>query len=110
MKKENSSNGLQSELLVPFIILGMIISIIIGFIISFEISNSCAYHEPINKVPGMVFGGLFELQSGHPEASGLYWILIILSGLPIGLIIRKLSNVIRVKKENKKEKTISNRT
>ena len=72
------------------IAVGCLISLSIGFIVSTNISFSCEYHEPISKELTGVLGFFFDMESNHPESNGYFWLVTLLSGIPIGLSVFKL--------------------
>lgn len=89
MSKSNIINNNPSKILIRFIFIGSLISFISGILLSFIISNTCKYHEPINEEPGILFNMFLDIISGHPEANGLYWLLILLFGLVLAIFIKK---------------------
>ena len=78
-----------SKKIISSTLIGTFTFLIIGFIFSHIFSNSCKYHEPINKEIGKTFNMFFNLVSGHPEANRYYWLLMLFFGIVSGFFIRK---------------------
>jgi hypothetical protein len=63
-----------------YFVLGASLSMIICMIIAGSVSQSCDYHEPINKEQSALFKMFFRLRFFHPEPKGFYWLFCVFGG------------------------------
>lgn len=81
----------QIKRIIAFVILGSVISMILFLlIIDPLISNSCDYHEPLNKKPNWLFNAFYYLSSGHPSPKATIWVTWLITGAPLGYLLYKL--------------------